>query len=167
MIFINWREFFAIALPLALTALFVLLMWQARRKPLWTRILTAIIATPFTLAALGLSALSIFIATTASRDNSNPIRSPDGKRAARVETWSGFLNVSDTNVRIYSLHGLLSSSVYSGGEQTVEDVRWRDNHTLEVRYTYDNGHTCDSTRNIRVICLSVDTLQYDGTRRVP
>ena len=157
MIFIHWREFFAIALPRTLTALFVLLMWQAKRKPLWARILTAIFVTPFTLAALGLSALFIFVATTGSSDNSNPIRSPDGKRAARVETWSGFLNVSDTNVRIYSLHGLLSSSVYGGGEQSVGDVRWLDNHSLEVRYTYDNGHTCDSTRNVHVICLSVDT----------
>ncbi len=43
MIFIHWREFFAIALPLTLTTLFVLLMWQAKRKPLWVRILTAII----------------------------------------------------------------------------------------------------------------------------
>ena len=157
MIFINWREFLAIALPLTLTALFVLLMWQARRKPLRTRILTAIIATPFTLAALGLSALFIFIATTSSSNNSDPIRSPDGKRAARIETWSGFLNVSGTNVRIYSLHGLLSSSVYGGGEQSVEEVRWLNNHTLEVRYSNDYGHTCDSTRNVHVICLSVET----------
>ena len=158
MVFINWREPFAIALPLTLTALFVLLMWQARRKALWVRILTAIIATPFTLAALGFSALFIFTATTGSSDNSNPIRSPDGKRAARVETWSGFLNVSYTNVRIYSLHGLLSSSVYGGGEQSVGDVRWLDDHTLEVRYaTYDNDHTCDNTRNVHVVCLSVDT----------
>jgi hypothetical protein len=157
MIFINWRQLLLIGLPLALAALFVLLMWQARRKPLWDRILTTVTATPLALASLAFAALFIFFVAVGSSDNSNPIRSPDGKRAARVETLSGPGTLGATNVKIYALHGLLLSLVYSGGEQSVGDVRWLDNHTLEVRYIFDDGHTCDSTRNVHVVCLPVDT----------
>jgi hypothetical protein len=155
MLYIHWRPIWFIALAVALTLSPVLLMWQAIRKPLWTRIVVAVIATPIMLAGLGLTILFIFFASIGS-EISAPIRSPNGARVARTETWGG-PGSSGTDVVIYSLGGFLSSSVYSGAEESVANVRWLDDQTLEIRYSWDYGHTCDSTRTVRVICMPAET----------
>jgi len=156
MIFIDWHRLCLIALPLALAGLCVLLMWQARRKPLWARILVATLATLLAVASAGPAIFLTAIAMATRQMASMPIYSPNRNLAARVETWEGILATDNgTNVKIYSLHGFRSAFAYGGDEQSVapENVRWIDDHTLEVRYSYEDEHTCDSTPEIRVICL--------------
>ena len=158
MIYINWHQVWLIALPLTLAALFALLVWQTRSKPLWARILVTVFAVPLALVGLVFAVFFFIISITSPTANSGPIRSPDGRFVARAETWSGLFSTDGgTNVKVYSLRGLHSSRVYSGGEQSVEDVRWLDNHTLEVRYIFDEGHTCDSTRSVHILCLPADS----------
>lgn len=163
MLFMDWRQISFIAPPVALVFLFVFLMWQARHKPLWARILVATIATPLALVSLGYAVLFTVVSTWNLDTKSEPICSPGGHLVARIETWEGFFSTDGgTNVRVYSLRGLRSGSAYSGSEYSLYTggVRWIDDHTLEVRY--DNSgdaesHTCENTQSVRVICLPSDT----------
>lgn len=155
MIFLNWH-LLLLPIPLALTPLCVLLMWQARRKPLWARVLTAALATPLALVGVVFAAVALLVVFTPTI-NSPPICSPDGARVARVETW-GNMGTYGTDVKIYSLHGLVASPVYSGAEQSVDsaNVRWLDSHTLVIQYAADGYGTCASTRSVRVLCRAID-----------
>jgi hypothetical protein len=159
MIFVDWRPFLLIALSLTLAALCVLLIWQVKRRPRWARILVWLTATPLLLSSSALTVFFIWIVLSQRQTVSQPIYSPNGKLAARVETWEGLFAGDDgTNVKVYSLHGLSSAWAYGGDEYSVEpgNIRWLDDHTLELRYTYDDEHTCDSPREIHVICLPID-----------
>lgn len=156
---VDWRQFWLIVLPLTIAVLCVLLISQATPKPLWVRILIVFTAVPLLLVTSAVTAFLLWMTLSHPQVVSQPIHSPDGKLAARVETWEGFFAPdAGTNVKIYSLHGLHSAWPYSGGEGSVapENVRWIDDHTLEIRYTYDHDHTCDSTQQIRVVCLPLN-----------
>jgi hypothetical protein len=163
MIFIDWRQLWLIGLPPTLAALCVLLIRQAKRQPRWSRLLVWLTATPLLLASSALTVFFIWIVLSHRQTVSQPIYSPNGKFAARVETWEGFFaGDGGTNVKVYSLHGLRSAWAYGGGEYSVEPgtIHWLDDHTLEVRYTYADEHTCGSTQNLHVICLSTDAQQH-------
>lgn len=149
-----------IVLPLMIAGLCVLLIWQAQSRPQWIRVFVWFAATPLLLAGCVSACFFIWVASFYRQTVSQPISSPNGRFAARVETWEGFFATDGgTNVKIYSLHGLGSAWAYGGDEYSVEpgNVRWVDDRTLEVRYSYDDEHTCKSTRDIRVICLPIGT----------
>lgn len=155
MLFVNWRSVEFIALSSALAIAPVVFMWLVNRRvpQLWARIIAAMIGTPVLLLGLGLTAMFIFFSGLS--DYSQPTQSPDGRHVARAEYWGGFGTQGGTEIKIYSLKGLLSSVVYSGDDGSVQPdaIRWLDNRTLVILYAPDSIHTCRSTSSVQVHCL--------------
>lgn len=163
MLFIDWRQFWLITLPVTVAVLCVFLIWQTRSRDRWLRMLTVLAALPIMLLGLGLTLLFVLPSLRGLNQYSTSIPSPNGNRVARIETWEGLLaGQGGTNVKVYSLHGLSSRWAFGGSEQDPDAVtaRWLDDHTLEIRYN-DVGnsdiHVCNSTHSVRVICLPADT----------
>ncbi|HTV08579.1 MAG TPA: hypothetical protein VMD97_06015 [Candidatus Aquilonibacter sp.] len=157
MLFVNWRSVALIALASALAIAPVIFMWLVSRKvpQLWARILAAMIGTPLFLFGSGLAVMFIFFSLPSLSNFSQPARSPDGKYVVRAEYWGGFGSSGGTDIRIYSLRGLLSSLVYDGeyGSVPPDGIRWLDNRTLLILYVPDSVHTCQGTRSVKVRCL--------------
>ena len=83
-----------------------------------------------------------------------PIYSPDGAKAARIETGDSGALGGDTAVRLYAAHGFNTDAVYFGGWRSVEqkDVHWRGTSELELHYQ-GAMQRCESTRAVKVRCI--------------
>lgn len=87
-----------------------------------------------------------------------PLLSPSGAKAARIEIHDEGGTGGGYGVAVYSHHGFHVQRVMSGAWRSVEqnDVRWIGNSKLEVRYTGSESN-CVDTRDVHVICVQKPT----------
>ncbi|SNT06962.1 hypothetical protein SAMN05421770_10429 [Granulicella rosea] len=97
--------------------------------------------------------LLFFSETTASA----PVFSPDGKRAFRVLDHDGGALGGDTDVTVYSHHGLYSHVIFSGRWKQAEssNVHWQGNSAVSVGYDTGygaNSFWCGGGQGVEVTC---------------
>ncbi len=97
-------------------------------------------------------ALLVFIVGCDS--HSEPLLSPAGDKAARVETDDEGATGGNSGVAVYSHHGFSVHTVMYGQWRGVDraDLRWLGNSTLEIRYE-GRDPNCTDTSEVRVVCV--------------
>jgi len=153
MIFVDWRfleELGAAGLTLGLIALAIKLIRGKRRLIRWPVFVASV---PLALAACLLSFLALLFLhwTTYSL----AAYSPDGKKAVRVEHWSGFFSTDEGDTLwLVSNYGLSEESLVGGDFESfdIQDVHWIDDRQIEVS-TQGYVYVCRSTPYIAVRCI--------------
>ena len=154
MLFIDWRLLQIIAVGgLLILALTWLSRWGQKRQPI-TRI-------PIQVFSISIALVSVFLLLliTASavgcQGHEIPVYSPDGTRAARIESFDGGALGGDTVVRLYEHHGFDTAVVFYGGWKSVErqNLSWRGNTELRIRY-FGEAAECKGDADIRVVCTA-------------
>ena len=158
MLFIDWSMLATLLIALVAISGAIAVIWAVRKKKLLIKIPVIVSSVPFgllgTLALLLMALGQIWGCET----HEDPIYSPDGKSAARVETWDAGATGGGTDVLVYADHGFRVNTVLSGNWRFVGagDVEWLDNSHLLIRYDhydgYDEAKSCRSTRAVDVKC---------------
>ncbi len=157
MLFIDWREVGIVLSLLSITALAVAVSVFVRRSKLLVKILVGVIATPIGAAAcVALLMVMMFISIDWNH-HSQPLFSPNGKVAARINYWSGFGNSGGSDVVLHSAHGLWTKRVFDSVEDIpVENLVWRSDKELWIYYSPDAGYSrCISSSSISVRCVAI------------
>ena len=88
-----------------------------------------------------------------------PLLSPSGDKAARIEIYDAGATGGGYSVAVYSHHGFGVKTVMSGAWESVDrgDLRWIDNNVLEIHYdgrSYEGRKPfCSDTPEVHVICI--------------
>jgi hypothetical protein len=87
--------------------------------------------------------------------HSEPVLSPSGHRAARVETDDEGATGGGSGVAIYSHHGFSVHTVMYGTYRGVnrDDLRWIGDSTLEITHE-GTIQFCSDTSAVHVICIN-------------
>jgi hypothetical protein len=103
-------------------------------------------------AAMSLSLLRIMAGCDS---HSEPVISPSGAKAARIETDDEGATGGGTGVAIYSRHGFDVHTVMYGTFSGVDrsGLQWIGDSTLEVRY-HGDAQYCSDAFGVHVICIN-------------
>ena len=152
MLFIDWRllELLAAGMLLIPASMWVI-RWSEKRH-LVIRILLQVCSISTTLISV-LMLLLITLSAAGCESHEVPVYSPDGKRAARIETFDRGALGGDTVVNVYADWGFKTSVIFYGGWKSVErkDLQWRGNSELDIHYTGEAA-TCQSAAGVKPTC---------------
>jgi hypothetical protein len=152
-IFFEWRIVGFIICGLLAIAGAAALFWSVRRKRWPVRIPVRLLSVPIGLAA----ALFLVLMWVGSGcvSYSTPIYSPDGEKAARIQTDDEGATGGNSSVEVFEAHGWDEENVYWGDWRSIEPdgVHWIDNSHLRIEYDNVREYHCDSSRRVVVECV--------------
>ena len=152
--FYSWSEirFWLVATGVFVVAAFTFYKVRIRRPLIRipARIASLLICF-LSFAAMSLVLLGLVLGCDS---HSEPVLSPSGDKAARVETYDEGATGGNSGVAIYSHHGFSVHTVMYGSWHGVssDDLRWLGDSTLEIKYDGQNPN-CSDTSEVHVICI--------------
>lgn len=123
------------------------------RRPL-IRIPTRIVSLLTCLLSFAAMSLTLLALVSGCHSHSEPLPSPSGEKAARVETDDDGATGGGSGVAVYSHHGFSVHTVMYGAWRGVDrdDLRWIGDSILEIKHA-GPVEVCSDTSEVRVICI--------------
>jgi hypothetical protein len=127
---------------------------RVRMRRSLIRIPTRIVSLLTCLLSFTAMSLALLVLVAGCNSHSDPLVSPSGDKAARVETDDEGATGGGSGVAVYSHHGFSKHTVTYGAYRNVDrdDLRWTGNSTLEIKH---DGplQFCSDTSEVHVICI--------------
>jgi len=97
---------------------------------------------------------ALLVLVSGCNSHSEPLLSPSGDKAARVETDDEGATGGNSGVALYSHHGFDVHTVMYGSWRGVnrDDLRWVGDSALEIKYEGRDAR-CSDTSEVHVICI--------------
>jgi hypothetical protein len=128
------------------------------KRPL-IRVSTRIVTFLTCIASFIAMSLALIGLVSGCNTHSEPLLSPSGDKAARVEMVDGGATGGGSGVAIYSHHGLSVNTVMYGAWHGVDrnDLRWIGDSTLEIMHD-GNAQFCSDASGVHVVCVKRSNL---------
>jgi hypothetical protein len=134
--FIDWRQASVYGVIVAVLLGSIWLFRKVRSTTPRLRILIQICSALVAGVSLLLLLMFLGVELMSKSTNSELLYSPDRKFALRVESETSGALGGDTDILLYSHHGMASHRIYVGEFWSVrlEDIRWVNNRELLISY---------------------------------
>ena len=127
--------------------------WFRGRRP-FIRIPARIVSVVVCLLSFTAMSLVLLVLLLGCDSHLQPVLSPSGDKAARVETDDEGATGGNSGVAVYSHHGFSVHTVMYGDWRGVsrEDLRWTSDSALEIHYK-GRDPKCSDTADVHVTCI--------------
>ena len=152
--FYSWPEIRFWIVALSVCALSSVAFYRVRSKRPLIRIPTRVASVLTCFLSFAIMSLALLGLLIGCNSHSEPILSPSGDKAARVETDDEGATGGNSGVAIYTDHGFSVHTVMYGSWLGVDrdDLHWIGDSALEIKYE-GRDPSCTDTSDVHVICI--------------
>jgi hypothetical protein len=154
-VFYSWPEIRFCLIAAGVFGVGIAAFYGVRMRRSLIRVSTRIVSLLTCLLSFAAMSLALLGLIVGCNSHSEPLLSPSGHRAVRIETDDEGATGGGSGVAIYSHHGFSVHTVMYGTYRGVnrDDLRWIGDSTLEIKHE-GTIQFCSDTSGVHVICIN-------------